>query len=241
MAKSPCVEFILLVINLVFTLTSVGTIGFGLICFLRFKQSSSMEILDQSNTKSFIAHRMLLAIHHPSQQFYDQLLPKTWFVFLLIAIGAILFIISCCGIIGTTLRSRCCLLSYCIFLVALVAVELATAAFIFFNKHDWKEIMPEDRSGNFHRVYQFLNVNWKIIKWVALGVLITQVIGIVLAVYLRRVLNRPKWHAKRDDDKNVQYLPRVRTRIPNYRILSQENSNPSATNSANGGGPTRPT
>ncbi|KAL2326506.1 hypothetical protein Fmac_025564 [Flemingia macrophylla] len=160
MGKGPCVAFVLLVINLVFTIVSVGTMAFGLICFLGLKQNPS-----KSNTKSFIDHRMLLAIDS-SEHFHDQ-------------------------------------------------------------------IMPIDRNGNFQKARHFLNIHWNVIKGVALGVLITQVIAIVLAVYLQSVFKRPKLYGKRDEHEHVDYLPPFRSGIPNYRILEENKikTNPSPRNS----------
>ncbi|KAK7405455.1 hypothetical protein VNO78_06763 [Psophocarpus tetragonolobus] len=190
MGKKPstCVEFIWVMINLVFTVMGVGTIGFGFICFFLWKQNPSKE----SNTNYyFIAHRMLQAIH-PTTYFSFDLLPKAWY--------------------------------YCVFLVALVTVELGIGAFMFFE-HNWKEVMPKDRSGCFYRVYHFVNVNWEVARWVALGVLILQVIAMILALYLVTLFNHATWHRKSDDEV---YLPKVRI-TPNYKIPPRTNSKPSTT------------
>ncbi|XP_061356884.1 tobamovirus multiplication protein 2A-like [Gastrolobium bilobum] len=239
MAKRPMVEFILQVTNLVFTLWGLSTLGYGLICFFKWKQSLSKEIRE-SNTKQMIAHRLLLAID--SLKHSSDSLPKPWFIYLLIGIGAFLFIISCIGYVGTASRSPCGLLSiflYCVFLVVLVIVELGTSAFIFFE-HNWKKVIPKDRSGTLQRVYHFLHVNWKIIRWVALGVFILQVIAMVLAVYLRSVFKRARYDNS-DDDEHIVYLPRARVK-PNYRMVTPTiTSTPSTTTTANGRDPTKPT
>ncbi|KAJ1409722.1 tetraspanin family protein [Sesbania bispinosa] len=75
MAKRPLVEFILKVINLVFAVWGLGTLGYGLVCFLRWKQSLSKEI-HESNAKYMIVHRLLLAIDHSSDP-----LPRAWAVY----------------------------------------------------------------------------------------------------------------------------------------------------------------
>jgi hypothetical protein len=36
-------------------------------------------------------------------------------------------------------------------------------------------VVPDDRTGNFDMMYNFLKENWKIVKWVALGAVIFEV------------------------------------------------------------------
>ncbi|KAG6497562.1 hypothetical protein ZIOFF_045463 [Zingiber officinale] len=62
--------------------------------------------------------------------------------------------------------------AYLVFL--LIVAELAAAAFIFFD-HSWKDLIPDDKTGNFDIIYDFLDDNWKIAKWVALGTVILEV------------------------------------------------------------------
>jgi hypothetical protein len=37
------------------------------------------------------------------------------------------------------------------------------------------QVVPDDRTGNFDMMYNFLKENWKIVKWVALGAVIFEV------------------------------------------------------------------
>ena len=37
------------------------------------------------------------------------------------------------------------------------------------------QLIPADKTGNFDMMYDFLKGNWKIAKWVALGVVILEV------------------------------------------------------------------
>ncbi|KAG6518340.1 hypothetical protein ZIOFF_021744 [Zingiber officinale] len=62
--------------------------------------------------------------------------------------------------------------------------ELAAAALIFFD-HTWKELIPDDKTGNFSIIYDFLDDNWKIAKWVALGAIILEGLLFVLALVVR--------------------------------------------------------
>ncbi|XP_042398839.1 tobamovirus multiplication protein 2A-like isoform X1 [Zingiber officinale] len=62
--------------------------------------------------------------------------------------------------------------------------ELAAAAFIFFD-HSWKDLIPDDKTGNFDIIYDFLDDNWKIAKWVALGTVILEGLAFLLALIVR--------------------------------------------------------
>lgn len=39
-----------------------------------------------------------------------------------------------------------------------------------------EQAIPDDKTGNFAMIYDFLEKNWKIAKWVALGAVILEVI-----------------------------------------------------------------
>ncbi|KAK7283851.1 hypothetical protein RIF29_13599 [Crotalaria pallida] len=218
MAKRPLLEFILQVFNFIFTLCSLCALGFGLVCFFKWKQNPSKEI-HVSNVKFMVPHRLLLAIELSKSSF-----PKAWFIYLLVGLGAILFVISCFGYVGTASRSHCCLLFYSVLLAALVIVEIGVAAFIFFD-HSWKEDIPSDRSGTFQSFHHFLYANWEVMRWIALGVFVLQVIAVILALYLQSVFNRALYDTS-DEDERVVYLPRTRT---TYQQFVQTSRTPSTT------------
>ncbi|XP_026660203.1 tobamovirus multiplication protein 2A-like isoform X2 [Phoenix dactylifera] len=121
------------------------------------------------------------------------------FIYLFIGIGVILFIISCCGCVGATTRNGCCLSWYSFLVILLILVELAAAAFIFFD-HSWKDAIPADKTGDFDMIYNFLKENWKIAKWVALGAVILEALAFLLALMIRAV-NQPA-----DYDSDDEYI-----------------------------------
>ncbi|AES87215.2 tetraspanin family protein [Medicago truncatula] len=193
MAKRPFFEFILKVINLVFFVWGLGTLGYGLACFFKWKQTLPNG-----------SHRLLLA------QQSQETLPKALFIYVMIGIGAILLIISCVGYIGTALRSPCCLLTYCVFLVPLIIVELGIALFIFFDHR--KQVIPKDVNEDI--IYNFFNDHWKIFRWIALGEFILQIIALILAIYLRSVFSCACYDS---DDERVQDF--LRSRKQSYNRL----------------------
>ena len=40
---------------------------------------------------------------------------------------------------------------------------------------EFLQLIPDDKTGNFETIYNFLEDNWKIAKWVALGAVILEV------------------------------------------------------------------
>ncbi|KAJ3680649.1 hypothetical protein LUZ60_016927 [Juncus effusus] len=104
-------------------------------------------------------------------------LPKAWFIYLFTGVGGTLFIISLFGYIGAVTRNQLCL-SF-----------LMVSAFILLDPH-WKDVIRADKTGRFHEIYGFLEHNWKVIKWVALGVVILEALAFLVA-YIVRAVNAP--------------------------------------------------
>ncbi|GJN39610.1 hypothetical protein PR202_gb28739 [Eleusine coracana subsp. coracana] len=75
-------------------------------------------------------------------------------------------------------------LPYSFLIILFVLVELAAGGFIFFN-HSWKEVIPDDRTGNFDMMYNFLKENWRIVKWVALGAVIFEALLFTVAIIVQ--------------------------------------------------------
>ncbi|RYQ94792.1 hypothetical protein HN51_045471 [Arachis hypogaea] len=214
MASKPFVESILQLINTFFIICGLWTLGYGIICLLKWKQNPLKDpIPNSNNAKLMIVHRLLLSVELSKPSF--DLLPKAWFIYLLIVIGGILLIISCSGFVGIASRTPSCLLFYCEFLALLVIVELGSAVFIFFA-HNWEKVIPKDTSGRFISVYGFMNVHWSVLRWIGLGVFVLQVIAMLLALYLRSVFKKD--HDNNDDNERIVHLSRVRPSNNNYRI-----------------------
>ncbi|XP_077253012.1 tobamovirus multiplication protein 2A-like [Tasmannia lanceolata] len=179
MEKVKFSEFFLKLLNFFLALIGLAMATYGIFLLIRWHQSSlgDSESGSSQTRKIVLGRRFLLAVHL-SHSYH---LPEEWFIFLLIAIGAVLFMISCCGCIGAGARHRCCLSCYSACMILLVVVELALAAFIFFD-HNWKKKLPTDRTGNFRTMFDFLHREWKYIRWVALGVVVLEAIAFSLAL-----------------------------------------------------------
>ncbi|KAK8510777.1 hypothetical protein V6N12_009619 [Hibiscus sabdariffa] len=84
-------------------------------------------------------------------------------------------------------------------------------SFIFFDKH-WKEELPGDKTGDFDMIYEFLEKNWTILKWVALGIVILQALIFLLALMVRAA-NRPADYDS--DDEFIVPRPQIRQPLIN--------------------------
>lgn len=73
---------------------------------------------------------------------------------------------------------------YSFLIILFILVELAAGCFIFFD-HDWKNVIPVDKTGNFDMIYSFLKENWRIAKWVALGSVVFEALLFTVALIVQ--------------------------------------------------------
>ncbi|THU66558.1 hypothetical protein C4D60_Mb05t15420 [Musa balbisiana] len=206
-------ECLLKLLNFLLTLTGLAMVGYGIYLLVIWNKASSSSVgedlaLPTGGDPEFLklGRPMLVAVSL-SSSFLDHL-PKAWFIYLFIGVGIIIFVISCFGCIGALTRNGCCLSCYAFLVILLVLVEVAAAAFIIFD-HSWKDLIPDDKTGNFETIYNFLEDNWKIAKWVALGAVILEAFVFVLALIVRAA-NRPAEY-----DSDDEYIaPRSTIRQP---------------------------
>ncbi|KAL2518195.1 Tobamovirus multiplication protein 2A [Abeliophyllum distichum] len=204
-------ECLLKLLNLLLTVVGLAMVGYGIYLFVEYKTAAAsgdnVPIAPTGGELVQLGRPMLIAVSL-ADSIFDKL-PKAWFIYSFIGIGVILFVISCCGCIGTAARNGCCLTCYAVLLILLILIELGLAAFIFFDKN-WREEIPTDKTGNFNMIYEFLEKHWKIIKWVALGVVVLEALVFLLALVVRAA-NRP---ADYDSDEEYMGGPRQQIRQP---------------------------
>ncbi|KAM7530949.1 hypothetical protein LguiB_034359 [Lonicera macranthoides] len=210
MACRGCLECLLKLLNFLLTLVGLAMVGYGIYLFVEFKNASSADdssIAPSSDEWIQLGRPMLMAVSLSSSVLDN--LPKAWFIYLFVGVGVILFVVSCFGCIGAATRNGCCLSCYSVLVILLILVELGCAAFIFFDK-SWKEEIPTDRTGDFDMIYGFLEEHWKIVKWVALGVVILEALVFLLALVVRAANKPPEY------DSDDEYIggPRQQIRQP---------------------------
>ncbi|KAH1089647.1 hypothetical protein J1N35_016904 [Gossypium stocksii] len=208
MACKGCLECLLKLLNFLMTLVGLAMVGYGIYLFVEYKRAADVAmLLSPVGTDQIQLSRPMLMAMSLSSSIFDNL-PKAWFIYLFIGVGVVLFVISCFGCIGASTRNLCCLSCYSLLVVLLISVELGCAAFIFFDK-SWKEELPTDKTGYFDMIYQFLEENWSIVKWVALGIVVFEAIIFLLALMVRAA-NVPA-----DYDSDDEFIaPRQQIRQP---------------------------
>ncbi|KAH9774642.1 hypothetical protein KPL71_013709 [Citrus sinensis] len=94
MAKqSSYAELLLKLINSIFIIISLTTLLYGFFCLFRWKQSLTKPHLWKP--KYEIPARVLLAFN--ASKWLSDKLPSAWYIYLILAMGALLFLISCLG------------------------------------------------------------------------------------------------------------------------------------------------
>lgn len=216
-----CLECLLKLFNFLLTLVGLAMVGYGIYLFVEFKNDSGGDSSIAPSSEEFIqfGRPMLIAVSL-SGNFLDNL-PKAWFIYLFVGVGVALFIISCFGCIGAATRNGCCLSCYSVLVILLILVELGCAAFIFFDK-SWREEIPRDKTGYFDMMYNFLEENWKIVKWVALGIVILEGLVFLLALVVKAANKPPEY------DSDEEYIGGPRQQIRQPLINNNRSSAPAA-------------
>lgn len=194
-------ECLLKILNFLLTLAGLGMVGYGIYMMVKWEQDSvSINSAIPATTNEGEVLRLgrpLLFLAPLSSSFLDKL-PKAWFIYVFVAVGIILIIISCSGCIAVATRRGCCLCCYTVLVVLLIIVELALAGFIFFD-HKWAEVIPTDKTGYFDDIKDFLEKHVKIVRWVALGIVILQVFAVILALVVKAANRGPEEYDSDDE------------------------------------------
>lgn len=149
-------------------------------------------------------------------------LPAPWFIYTFLGIGIIVCVITCIGHVAAEITNGFCLCCYSTFIVLLILVEAALVGDIFFN-HNWEKDIPDDPTGEFENIKEFIEHNIDICKWVGLTVVIIQAFSLLLATILRAMVStrRPAYDSDDDDD---YIASRANSHQP---LLSQGSETPS--------------
>ncbi|GAA0148664.1 scaffold/adaptor protein [Lithospermum erythrorhizon] len=203
-------ECLLKLMNALLTIMGLAMVGYGIFLFVEYKDSNSPgddpAFPPSSEGILQLGRPMMIAVSFGSNIFDN--LPKAWFIYLFIGLGALIVLIACCGCISTATRNGCCLSCYSLLVILLILGELACASYVFFNE-DWKDEIPMDKTGNFSLIYHFLEDHWDIVKWVCLGVVILEALVFFLALAVRSANSPAEYDS---DDEYI--LPRQQIRQP---------------------------
>lgn len=159
-------------------------------------------------------------------------LPPPWFIYTFLGMGVVLCLITCSGHIAAETANGHCLSCYMLVVCLLLVTEAGVAADVFFNKN-WEEDFPDDPTGQFDQVKNFVRENFDISKWVGLAVLILQGLSVLLAMILRAM--GP--YTGNDYDSDDDYVPsRLDLRQPFLKYsIPQTTAHPESRLSQNDG------
>ncbi|CAK9858918.1 unnamed protein product [Sphagnum jensenii] len=128
-------------------------------------------------------------------------LPDPWFIYAFMAGGIFTLLVTCTGHVAAETSNSFCLSCYTVIQIVLLLVQFAIAGVLFFDSH-WHEDLPDDPTGELDKIKEFLEDNLDICKWVALSVVVLEVLGLFFATVLRAV----SASTQRDYDSDEEYL-----------------------------------
>lgn len=143
------------------------------------------------------------------RQMDDSDYPTPWFIYTMLGFGATLCVITCSGHIAAETANGCCLYCYLVFIFLILMVEGAVTTDVFLNRN-WEEDFPEDPSGNFHELRDFIKENFDICKWIGLSVLAVQGLSLVLALILKALGPHREIDYDSDDYATIEDYPLLR-------------------------------
>jgi len=140
--------------------------------------------------------------------------PAPWFIYAFFCAGAITCFVSLTGHVAAELSNSFCLGCYSVLQVVLILAQFAVAGLLFFDRH-WREDVPDDPTGQLDKVQKFVVENLDICKWIALGVVLLEVLGLFFAFILRAISSNSRRNYDSDDDYMVpRSAPRQRANNP---------------------------
>ncbi|XP_024398230.1 uncharacterized protein [Physcomitrium patens] len=143
-------------------------------------------------------------------------LPTPWFIYAFQGVGITTLLITCTGHIAAETGHNFCLSCYLCLQILFGIAQLIFAGYLFFDKH-WRQDLPDDPTGQLDKVEEFVEENLSICKWVALGVLIIEALGLLFASTLRAISADPR---RSGYDSDEELAP---TRQP---LLNRPNNQP---------------
>ncbi|MBA0861796.1 hypothetical protein Goshw_000882 [Gossypium schwendimanii] len=155
MACRGCLECLLKLVNFLMTVAGLAMVGYGIYLFVKYKDAADTV--------------MLLSPVGSDQDFIQLGRPMLMAVFIFIYW-------SRCGSLHYILfwlywhcNKEFMLLDLCILITHLMFSKVAIMM-----SRGYHEI-PTDKTGDFDMIYEFLEENWTIVKWVALGIVVLEV------------------------------------------------------------------
>ncbi|KAL8150567.1 LOW QUALITY PROTEIN: hypothetical protein V2J09_020375 [Rumex salicifolius] len=193
MACRGFLECVLKLLNFLMTLAGLAMVGYGIYLFVEYKQSSSLNSMPIGHNEVDLINlgRPFLALVTKSSDMWDEIY-SAWFICAFAAVG--FFFSSHVSVVLEHQRrmvaalvvypNGCLLSQYAMLVMFLILVELGCAAFMFFD-HNWEHEIPHDKTGNYHKIFDFLKKHWSTLKWVAIGIVVFEAVLFFLALLVK--------------------------------------------------------
>ncbi|XP_038888178.1 tetraspanin-20 [Benincasa hispida] len=136
-------------------------------------------------------------------------LPAPWFIYSFMGFGILLCCITLVGCIAAEAISGCCLCFYNMLIMLFILVEVALVAFIAIDRR-WEKDLPLDPTGELDGLWQFIEDNIDLCKWIGIVVISTQALSLLLAIILRSMVSTRKTEYDTEEEVGAQ----DRTREP---------------------------
>ncbi|CAL9205124.1 unnamed protein product [Musa hybrid cultivar] len=150
--------------------------------------------------------------HFDGSSFAGAVSSPPWFIYAFLGLGIYLCLITCSGHIAAETANGQCLSCYMAFVFLLVMMEAALIADIFLNR-EWEEDFPEDPTGKFDELKNFVRSNFEMCKWIGLLVVAAQAFSIFTAMVLRALGPDSSIDYDSDDDFVPARLPLLRNEV----------------------------
>ncbi|RZS08417.1 hypothetical protein BHM03_00039388 [Ensete ventricosum] len=133
-----------------------------------------------------------------------------------LGLGVSFCLIAFSGHIAAETANGHCLSCYMVLVFLLVVLEAAITADVILNR-DWEEDFPEDKTGRFNGLKNFIRSNFELCKWIGLIVVVAQGMSLFVAMILRAL---GPYHGNCYDSDD-EYLP---ARLPLLRNQAQQHT-----------------
>ncbi|XP_042395929.1 tetraspanin-19-like isoform X1 [Zingiber officinale] len=184
-----CLQSALKAVNYVLGLVGIGVIIYSLrsigIWYLRTGDFSSIAVADGN---------------------------PPWFMCASLGIGISLILITCAGHIAAETANDHCLSCYAIVVFLLIMLEAAAAADIFLNR-DWEQDFPEDITGKFDELKNFVRSNSELGQWIGALIIASEALSIFLSILLKALGPEDQTDYESDDDVVQTRLPFLRNQV----------------------------
>ncbi|CAL9154479.1 unnamed protein product [Musa hybrid cultivar] len=142
----------------------------------------------------------------------------SWFIYTSLGLGVSFCLIAFSGHIAAETANGHCLSCYMVLVFLLVILEAAITADVILNR-DWEEDFPEDTTGRFNGLKDFVRSNFELCKWIGLVVVVAQAMSLFVAMILRAL---GPYHGNcydSDDEYLSARLPLLRNQVQHTQYV----------------------